>query len=302
MSIGLLFSGQGAQTVGMGRSFYENSPIARALYDEADRILGWSIRDVSFDGPDDQLTLTRVCQPALYVHGYVAYALLQDAGKLEGLKAAMGLSLGELTALAAAQVYDFATGLKVVAKRGELMQMACEQNGGTMAAVLGGEREDVAELCAKFDVDVANYNCPGQIVISGEKDKIAAAVEGAKEMGKFKRVMPLKVAGAYHSRLMEPARQAFAEFLTDIPFATPRIAVFSNVTGGALEDPQAIKDALVAQVVSSVRWDDNVRSAAALGIQEYFECGPGGVLAGHAKRIDRELKVKSISEFADLSA
>lgn len=286
----------------MGRSLYENSAIARALYDEADRVLGWKLTDVSFNGPEAVLTETRVCQPALYVQGYAIFAILQDAGKLADLQAALGLSLGELTALAAAQVYDFATGLAIVARRGELMQDACERSNGTMAAILGGERSDVQSLCAEHGIDVANYNCPGQIVISGDKDKIATAVEAAKAGGVFKRVMPLKVAGAYHSRLMEPARVAFAEFLADIRFDAPKVAVFSNATGTQLTDPQAIKDALVAQVVSSVRWEENVQAAAALGVNEYFECGPGGVLAGHAKRIDRSLNVKSISEMADLPA
>ncbi|KAF0096353.1 MAG: acyl-carrier-protein S-malonyltransferase [Puniceicoccaceae bacterium 5H] len=286
----------------MGQSLYENSAIARALYDEADRILGWSLKDVSFNGPESELTLTHICQPALYVHGYVGFELLQDAGKLDDLKVALGLSLGELTALAAANVFDFATGLAIVAKRGALMQDACDQTSGTMAAVLGGERGDIEAICEAHEVDVANYNCPGQTVISGDKDKIAAAVEAAKATGKFKRVMPLKVAGAYHSRLMEPARQAFAEFLADIPFNRPRITVFSNVTGGSLEDPEEIKAALAAQVVSSVRWEEDIRAAAAAGVQEFYECGPGAVLAGHAKRIDRDLKVRSMSDFADLSA
>ena len=226
MALALLFAGQGAQKVGMGASLCDGSAAARALYDQANQLLGWDLRSVSFTGPDTELTQTKVCQPALFTHGLATLAALRDAGKLPAGEPAMalGLSLGELTAYCAAGVFDFATGLRIVAERGRLMQEACEATSGSMAAVIGEERGRVAELCRDFDVEAANFNAPGQIIISGEKTRIAAAVAGAKERG-MKKVMPLNVAGAYHSRLMEPARAAFAAFLAPIPFAAPRFTV-----------------------------------------------------------------------------
>ncbi|MCD8483585.1 MAG: ACP S-malonyltransferase [Verrucomicrobia bacterium] len=176
----------------MGLTLYEHSPLARELYDEADQVLGWSISEVSFRGPDEILTETRVCQPALYVMGYVGFRLLQDRGCLDQLRAALGLSLGELTALAAAGAFDFATGLRVVAERGRLMQAACDSTNGAMASFIGGSAEVVAEIAAEFDVDIANLNCPGQIVVSGVSDRVQAAVAAAKARGGFKLVTPLK--------------------------------------------------------------------------------------------------------------
>lgn len=287
----------------MGASLCDGSVAARALYDQANQLLGWDLRSVSFTGPDTELTQTKVCQPALFTHGLATLAALRDAGKLPAGEPAMalGLSLGELTAYCAAGVFDFATGLRIVAERGRLMQEACEATSGSMAAVIGEERGRVAELCRDFDVEAANFNAPGQIIISGEKTRIAAAVAGAKERG-MKKVMPLNVAGAYHSRLMEPARAAFAAFLAPIPFAAPRFTVFTNTTGAAISDPAAIKAALVSQVVSSVRWEDCMRAAAAAGATEFWELGPGAVLAGLARRTEKTWAVRSFAEFADVKA
>lgn len=302
MALALLFAGQGAQKVGMGASLCDGSAAARALYDQANLLLGWDLRSVSFTGPDTELTQTKVCQPALFTHGLATLAALRDAGKLPAGEPAMalGLSLGELTAYCAAGVFDFATGLRIVAERGRLMQEACEATSGSMAAVIGEERGRVAELCRDFDVEAANFNAPGQIIISGEKTRIAAAVASAKERG-MKKVMPLNVAGAYHSRLMEPARAAFAAFLAPIPFAAPRFTVFTNTTGASISDPAAIKAALVSQLVSSVRWEDCMRAAAA-GATEFWELGPGGVLAGLARRTEKTWTVRSFAEFADVNA
>lgn len=307
MASALLFAGQGAQKVGMGKSLYENSAPARALYDEADRVLGWSLTRASFEGPDTDLTQTKVCQPALFVHGLALHAILQEQGKLADVSLALGLSLGEVTAYTAAGVFDFATGLRVVAERGRLMQVACEQSLGGMAAVIGEERAKVAELCAAFDVEAANFNAPGQIIISGEKAKVDAAVAAAKNLG-IKKIISLNVAGAYHSRLMEPARAAFAAFLDTVPFAAPRFTVFTNTTGQAVSDPAALKAALVKQVVSSVLWEDCLRSAVAAGMAAngvpptFLELGPGAVLAGLAKRTDKAWSVRSFAEFADCTA
>ena len=209
-------------------------------------------------------------------------------------------SLGEITALTAAGVFDFATGLRVVAERGCLMQQACEATVGSMAAVIGEEKAKVAELCKEFDVEIANLNSPGQIVISGTKTGIQAAVAAGKERG-LKRIMELNVAGAYHSRLMEPARAAFAAFLAGVPFAEPKFTVFTNTTGAAVSRPDDIRAALVKQVVSSVLWEDCMRSAAAAGAASFWELGPGAVLAGLARRTNKDWPVKSFAEFADLA-
>lgn len=303
MALALLFSGQGAQKVGMGKSLAENSAAARALYDEAKRVLGWDLARVSFEGPEPELTQTKVCQPALFVHGLALLAALREAGKLpaDEPKFALGLSLGEVTAYCAAGVFDFATGLKIVAERGRLMQQACEQTTGGMAAIIGEDPAKVQELCREFDIETANFNAPGQIIVSGEKSKVDAAVAAAKERG-LKKVVALNVAGAYHSRLMEPARAGFAAFLETLPFTAPKFGVFTNTTGEAIADPAAIKAALVKQVVSSVRWENCMRAAVAAGAAEFWELGPGGVLSGLARRTEKTWVVKSFSEFADISA
>jgi len=301
MPSALLFAGQGAQKVGMGRSLYENSAAARALYDEADRVLGWELTRVSFEGPETELTQTRVCQPALFVHGLALLAILRAQGRVGEATMALGLSLGEITALTAAGVFDFATGLRVVGERGRLMQVACEQTSGTMASIMGEEPAKVAALCQEFDVEMANLNCPGQIVISGDKAKIGAALAAAKERG-MRKVIELKVAGAYHSRLMEPARAAFAAFLEPMALARPNLTVFTNTTGRPVADPADIRAALARQIVSPVLWEACLRQAAAAGATAFVELGPGGVLASLARRTNREWPVRSYAEFADLAA
>jgi [acyl-carrier-protein] S-malonyltransferase len=303
MALALIFSGQGAQKVGMGRSLADQSPAARALYAEANAVLGWDLARVCFDGPEAELTQTKVCQPALFVHGLALLAALRELNRVPAGEPhfALGLSLGEVTAYCAAGVFDFATGLRVVAERGRLMQQACEQTTGGMAAVIGEERAKVQEFCREFDIEAANFNAPGQIIVSGEKTRVEAMVAAAKERG-VKKVMPLNVAGAYHSRLMEPARAAFAAFLDGVTFAAPRFAVFTNTTGQAVSAPVDLKAALVRQVVSSVLWEDCMRSAAAAGATEFWELGPGGVLAGLARRTEKSWVVKSFAEFSDLAA
>lgn len=303
MALALIFSGQGAQKVGMGKSLAEHSPAARALYAEANQVLGWDLAKLCFEGPEAELTQTKVCQPALFVHGLALLAALREQNRLPAGEPqyALGLSLGEVTAYCAAGVFDFATGLRVVAERGRLMQQACEQTTGGMAAIMGEERAKVQELCREFDIEAANFNAPGQIIVSGEKAKIEAAVAAGKERG-IKKIIPLNVAGAYHSRLMEPARAAFAAFLEGVAFAAPRFTVFTNTTGQAVSAPADIKAALVKQVVSSVLWEDCMRSAAAAGATEFWELGPGGVLAGLARRTEKSWVVKSLAEHADLTA
>ena len=300
MSIGLLFSGQGAQTVGMGKSLYDNAPTAKALYNRADAILGWSLTSASFDGPDTLLTETRVCQPALYVHGFAVFSLLREKGLLPKIDAATGLSLGELTALASANVFDFETGLRLVARRGELMQKACDATKGSMASLIGGERSTAEQLCKDCDVEMANLNCPGQIVISGEAAKIATAVEKASTMG-FKMVKQLNVAGAYHSRLMVSARDAYADFLKEFTFRQPEFPVYTNTTGKSVSEPEAIKAALVRQIVSSVLFEDCMRNAQAENkLSKFVECGIGKVLAGLVRRTDKAWAAISVSEYQEI--
>lgn len=299
MKTGLLFSGQGAQSVGMAKSLYENCAAVRELFERADEALSMKLSSYCFEGPMSELTKTSVCQPALFLHGFAVVEVMRQKGILGEPSTALGLSLGELTAHAFAGTFSFETGLKIVAERGRLMQEACDASKGAMASFIGGTPEDVALYCKEFDVDMSNINCPGQVVISGEESKVATAVAAAKERKAFKMVVPLKVAGAYHSRLMEPARKKFEEFLADIEFKSPRIPVFTNVTGDAVFDPNEIKKNLVKQVVSTVRWEDCVRNAAKLGIEQFYECGPGGVLAGMVRRIDKTLPVKSLAEYPD---
>lgn len=299
MAKGLLFSGQGAQSVGMAKTLFDESAAVKALFEQANSVLGFDLAKLCFEGPNEELTKTSVCQPALYVHGCSVLALLKEKGLIETPAVCLGLSLGELTALAAAGAFDFATGLKLVAERGRLMQEACEATSGTMASVIGGEEADVAKLCEEFDIEIANLNCPGQIVISGEKDKVLAAVEKATSEKLFRMVKPLNVAGAYHSRLMQPACDAFAKVLADADIQKPAVPVFTNTTGKTVENPDDIRAALTKQVVSSVRWTDCMQGAIALGVTEYYECGPGAVLTGLAKRIDRAAKVTPIAEMGD---
>jgi [acyl-carrier-protein] S-malonyltransferase len=273
------------------------------LYHDANQYLGWDLSKICFEGPEGELTQTKVCQPALFVHGMAVLAALHEARRIPegGPQFGLGLSLGELTAYCAAGVYDFPTGLRIVAERGRLMQQACEQTCGGMAAIIGEDRAKVAELCREFEIEAANFNAPGQIIVSGERSRVTAAVAAAKDRG-MKKVMPLNVAGAYHSRLMEPARAEFAAFLEGIPFSAPRFTVFSNTTGQAIADPAAIKTALARQVITSVRWEDCMRSSVAAGATELWELGPGGVLSGLARRTDKAWTVRSFSEFADLAA
>ncbi len=301
MTTALMFSGQGAQKVGMGKDLYENNEIARALYDKADEILGWKITDLSFEGPQEALTETKVCQVALFVHGYAVFEIMKAQGKLDDVKVAMGLSLGEVTAMTAAGVFDFETGLKVVAERARLMQEACEATNGSMAAVIGVERDVVAAFCEEMDVEMANLNCPGQIVISGEAAKIEAAVAAGKEKG-FRRVMPLDVAGAYHSRLMMPARDGFAAYLAGVEFKAPQYTVFTNTTGKEVSEPSDMREALVKQVVSSVLWEDCLMNAAAAGVDLFWELGVGGVLKGQVKRTNKEWANAAFETLADLEA
>src|SRR5262245_11568337 len=293
--IALLFAGQGAQTVGMGRDLAEQFPVAADLFQEADEILGRKLTHIAWGGPSEELTKTSNCQPALYVHSLAALAILHNLAGEFPIRGAAGLSLGEMTALAAAGTFDFATGLKLVQRRGEFMDEACEATLGGMAALIGGMENDVRQLAADEDVDVANINAPGQIVISGELTKVEAAVGVAKEYG-IRRATMLNVAGAYHSRLMESAYERLGAVLQHVPMQPPSFPVISNVTGDEVRTPVEIRRALQDQVSGTVRWVDCMERLAALGCDFFVELGPGGVLAGLLRRTLKGVDVMSVAD------
>ena len=297
--ITLLFAGQGAQEVGMGRDLAEAFPVAKKMFETADEILGRSLTGVMWDGPAEELTKTSNCQPALFVQGLACLAVLRELVGDFTIGGAAGLSLGEMTAHGAAGTFDFPTGLRLVQKRGQLMDEACAATAGAMAAMIGADENAVRALAADCEVDVANLNAPGQIVISGEAAKVELAVSLAREHG-IRRASLLKVAGAYHSRLMETAYLQLGAALAEVPMRVPHFAVMSNVTGGAVATVDEIRAALRDQVTGTVRWTDCVESLLACGCDLFIELGPGGVLAGLLQRIRKGVEVISISDAASV--
>jgi [acyl-carrier-protein] S-malonyltransferase len=293
--IALLFAGQGAQTVGMGRDLAEQFPTAADLFQKADEVLRRKLSEIAWNGPIEELTKTSNCQPALYVHSLAALAVLHNVAGEFPIGGAAGLSLGEMTAHAAAGTFDFATGLKLVQRRGEFMDEACAATLGGMAALIGGMENDVRQLAADEDVDVANINAPGQIVISGELAKVEAAVGVAKEYG-IRRATMLNVAGAYHSRLMESAYEKLEKVLADVLIQVPRFSVISNVTGEEVKTPEEIRRTLRDQVTGTVRWADCMERLLELGCNFFIELGPGGILAGLLRRIRKDVDVISVSD------
>ena len=293
--IALLFAGQGAQRIGMGRDLVEQFPSAADLFRRADEILGRKLTEIAWRGPIEELTKTSNCQPTLFVHGLACLAALRELTGDFPITGAAGLSLGEMTAHAAAGTFDFATGLKLVQRRGELMDEACAVTSGAMAAMIGADENAVRGLAADADVDIANINAPGQIVISGERAKVEAAIGMAKEHG-IRRATLLNVAGAYHSRLMETAYRKLGEALVGLSIETPRFAVVSNVTGREVKTADEIRRTLQDQVVGTVRWLDCVERLAALGCDFFIELGPGGVLAGLLQRTRKGADVISVSD------
>ena len=291
--IALLFAGQGAQCVGMGRDLAEHFPVAADLFGQADEILGRNLSNIAWNGPIEELTKTSNCQPALYVHSLAALAILREIAGDFPVAGAAGLSLGEITAHAAGGTFDFGTGLKLVQRRAEFMDQACAATLGGMAAMMGGLENDVRQLARDEDVDIANVNAPDQIVISGELAKVEAAVGVAKEYG-IRRAMMLNVAGAYHSRLMESAYEKLGAVLQDVPIESPRFPVISNVTGMEVTTPAEIRRTLQDQVTGTVRWFDCVKRLIDLGCNYFIELGPGSVLAALLRRARKEVDVISV--------
>jgi [acyl-carrier-protein] S-malonyltransferase len=301
--LGLLFSGQGAQYVGMGRALQDASQAARGLFARADEVLGYSLSSICGEGPESELVRTEHCQPGIYVVSLAAWAALcERCPSLDApgvVAAAAGLSLGEYSALAAAGGFTFEDGLRLVHTRGRLMQEACSASDGAMASVLGMEVEALSPLCSEHGVGIANLNCPGQVVVSGERSRVDRLVEALKAQGI--RVIPLQVAGAYHSPLMAPAAEQLGDALERTPMqAELRFPVFANVNAQAHSGPEEIRDLLKAQVVGSVRWEESMRAMLALGVTTFVELGPGKVLTGLMRRIDRGVKVVRVEDMETL--
>lgn len=282
-----VFPGQGAQFVGMGKDLYDNNPEAKEYFEKANDILGFRITDLMFEGTEDDLKQTKVTQPAIFLHSVLLAKSLGDEFKPDMVA---GHSLGEFSALVAAGALSFEEGLKLVSKRAHAMQKACELRPSTMAAVLALPDEKVEELCAEVDdiVAPANYNCPGQVVISGTMEGIDAACEKMLAAG-AKRAMKLKVGGAFHSPLMQPAQEELAEAIAEAKFSTPVCPVYQNVDGKPHTDPEEIKANLIKQLTAPVRWTYDVEAMIADGADEFIELGPGAVLQGLVKKINREV-------------
>lgn len=293
MTKAYVFPGQGAQFSGMGKELYDSNAEAKALFDKANEILGFSITDVMFKGSDEDLKETKITQPAVFLHSVILAKTMTDF--TPGMVA--GHSLGEISALVAANVLSFEEGLKLVSIRALAMQKACEQNPSTMAAILGLEDADVESVCAGITNEVvvaANYNCPGQLVISGSNEGVRIACEQLLEKG-AKRALPLPVGGAFHSPLMEPARAELAAAIESAHFNTPSCPVYQNVSTVAETDPQTIKNNLIAQLTAPVKWTQSVQNMVADGASEFIEVGPGRALQGMIKKVDRALEVSGVS-------
>lgn len=297
----LLFAGQGAQTIGMGRDLVEQFPTARALFDRANAALGYDLAGVCFNGPEAELTKTENAQPGIFLVSWVALQLLKERVPALHFEATAGLSLGEFTALTAAGVMTFEDGLKVVRQRGRFMQEACEATQGGMAAIIGLDETPTREVCAEAGVELANLNCPGQLVISGAADQIVKACELAKARG-AKRALPLPVAGAYHSRLMASAQPKLQAALAAIPLNLPGVPVIANVTARPHGTGGEIHQRLVEQVTASVRWEESMRHLLAQGYSRFIELGPGTALSGFMKRIDKGAQMLNVADAASLEA
>lgn len=286
-----VFPGQGAQFSGMGKDLYDNSPEAKELFEKANEILGFKITDIMFSGSDEELKQTKVTQPAIFLHSVI---LAKSLGNSFQPAMAAGHSLGEFSALVACGAMSFEDGLQLVAKRANAMQKACEAEPSTMAAVLGMEDADVERICAEIDgiVVPANYNCPGQLVISGSVEAVEKACEALKEAG-AKRALILPVSGAFHSPLMEPARAELEEAIQNTEIKEPICPVYQNVVAKGITDPSAIKENLIAQLTGAVKWTQIMNQMISDGANHFTEVGPGKVLQGLVKKVDRQMETES---------
>jgi [acyl-carrier-protein] S-malonyltransferase len=297
----LLFAGQGAQTVGMGKDLAGQFPAAKSWFDRANSALGYDLASICFNGPEAELTKTENAQPAIFLVGWVAFQLLKERLPALQFDAVAGLSLGEFTALAAAGAMSFEDGLRLVRQRGRFMQEACDTTRGGMAAIIGLDEAHTREVCAQAGVVLANLNCPGQLVISGESDKIAQAVEFAKAKG-ARRAIALPVAGAYHSPLMAGAQPRLQAELAKVKLSAPTVPVISNVTGEVHAGAAEISARLVEQVTAPVLWEKSMRRLLAQGFTRFIELGPGTALSGFMKRIDKAAQLLNVADAASLEA
>ena len=300
MKAAFIFSGQGAQSVGMGKDLAENNTAAKRIFDAADAALDWKVSEVCFDGPEAKLTESKYCQPSIYTTSVACLEAFRMKFPEVKPVAAAGLSLGEYAALFCAGYFSFEDGLKLLEKRAVFMAAACAETKGTMASVLGCDIETIKAVCAECDIDVANYNCPGQIVISGVFERVEKAAVILKEKG-AKRVIPLNVAGAFHSRLMASAGEKLASVIGDVKVNALTIPVAQNVIGGIVMNEADIKQNLVRQVAGSVRWENCIKDIVeTTGADTFIEFGPGSVLTGLVRKINSELKLFNVSSLADL--
>ena len=295
----LLFAGQGAQVVGMGKDLAEKFPSAKAWFDRANAALGYDLAKICFEGPEADLTKTENAQPGIFLVSWVAFQLLKEQVPSLKFEATAGLSLGEFTALTAAGAMSFEDGLRVVRQRGKFMQEACDVTKGGMAAIIGLDEVPTREVCAEAGVVLANLNCPGQLVISGAAEKITKACELAKAKG-AKRALPLPVAGAYHSPLMASAQPKLGAELAKVNLLSPGVPVISNVTASAHGSASEISARLVEQVCASVLWETSMRALLAQGFTRFIELGPGTALSGFMKRIDKTAQMLNVADAASL--
>jgi len=297
----LLFAGQGAQVVGMGKDLAGAFPSAKEWFKRANEVLGYDLTAICFLGPEPELTKTENAQPGIYLVSWVAFQLLKERVPRLSFEATAGLSLGEFTALAAAGAMSFEDGLKLVRQRGKFMQEACDATQGGMAAIIGLDEAPTREVCAQAGVVLANLNCPGQLVISGATDKIAQACELAKAKG-ARRALPLAVAGAYHSPLMASAQTKLQAELAGVKIVSPTVPVISNVNAKPHEGPETIRARLVEQVTSSVRWEESMRYLLSQGFTRFIELGPGSALTGFMKRIEKNTQVLNVADVGSLES
>ena len=297
----LIFPGQGAQAVGMGKDLYENYPAAKEIFDKANDILKFDIKKLCFEGPREELSTTRYSQPAMLTTSIAALKVFEVSPYYAQVspKFSLGLSLGEYTALVAAGSLKFEDALILVKKRGELMEDVSHKTPGRMACVIGMEMQSVEALCKGFGCEIANLNCPGQVVVSGKAANVELFASLAKEKG-ARRVLMLDVSGPFHSSLMTPARDKLKDFIEKVRISQPTLSFVSNVDAKIQDDPKVIKDNLITQVNSKTLWEESIRLVAASGVKTFFEIGPGQVLKGLLKKIDPKLEVKNIGTHQDI--
>lgn len=300
--VAFIFPGQGAQSVGMGQEFYETSSEAREVFDKANQLID-GLTDVIFNGPQETLTSTHFCQPAIFTYSIAALHAFAAHAKFQNIepKFACGLSLGECTAVAASGALSFEDTLKLVERRSAFMDEATQLQKGAMAAIIGFDKDQLTKICQDTGAEVANFNSPDQIVITGEAEKVAKACEAIKEQG-AKRVIPLDVSGAFHSRLMRPAVSKFEEELNKAAFKTADFPVVSNVDGKPAVNPEDIRGNLAKQITSSVQWVDSIEYIAGQGITDFIEIGPGNVLKGLIRKINRDLTVHNVRKPQDIDS